>query len=252
MGLSPADMRVEGILKMTFWGALASWQGKAIIVAIVGLALGVAIGFAIRQSTVEDLNATVNQVRSDLVGIQSELDSEQSRASGLSSALGSIRDDAQLLRQEISGKDAQLNELQGTKDLVSDLETRVKNLSRQLDAASVAVRRGVAGLANDRLLLADMRKDAPQRRDEAVLHWQNIKDLAVKSAPSLGSSVEKVTKALPAYFNWAEREFATTEESRLTYLLTGAAGYDSSADEFWQQFLLVVINRLDILVGLAS
>lgn len=237
---------------MTFRGALVSWQGLAVMAAILGLALGFAIGFAIRHPTVEDLNTTVDQARSDLLGVQTQLASEQSRASGLSSELGSIQDEANRLRKELSGKDAQLGELQGTKALVLELEARVRNLSLQLEAATVDVRSLVAGLANDRLLLADMRKDAPQQRDEAILYWENIEGLAVKSAPSLGLTLDKVAKALPTYFDWVEREFATTDESRLTYLLTGAAGYDSAAEEFWREFLLVVINRLDILVGLAS
>ena len=38
----------------------------------------------------------------------------------------------------------------------------------------------------------------------------------------------------------------------MSYLLTGASGYQSSVDEFWEAFLLVVIDRIDALLVVTS
>ena len=104
---------------------------------------------------------------------------------------------------------------------------------------------------SDRLLLAEMRKTPPQDPMDARRYWMNIKPIAVRSDPSLGQMVDRVARYLPAYLDWAATEPGTSGDAVAGLLQSGATNYFRAVDDFWQAVLLVVIDRIDVLAGLA-
>ena len=238
---------------MLFW----CWLAVAAIVA--GIGIGFAIGFVSRQSTVDDLNSTVAEREAELAQVQGQLSEVKSQVEGLGASVAQLGLQAGGLQAQLDEKVNEISALRGAKELVADLEQRVESLTVQLGNLSEAepaalepIREVASALEVDRMLLADLRKDPPGVRDDARRFWSNVKGLAVKSDSSLGSRADKIAAAIPAYFNWFERDFSSNEEANLTYLLTGAASYDSSINEFWGAFLLVVIDRIDTLIELTS
>jgi hypothetical protein len=104
-------------------------------------------------------------------------------------------------------------------------------------------------LAADRLLLVELRKETPQTRAEAIAVWENIRGLAARSDPNLVPKVERVSRTISVYYAWRERDFAGAQEAQVAYVLTGASQFQETTDEFWKAFLLVLVNRIDILAS---
>ena len=107
-----------------------------------------------------------------------------------------------------------------------------------------------ARFETDRLLLAEMRKTPPRDPREAREFWANIKPLALKSDPSLGPRLDRVQRSLPSYLEWLASAPGGDAAAALGFLESGASNYLRAVDEFWQGVLLVVIDRIDVLVGL--
>ena len=239
--------------------AISFWRWLAVAAIVAGIGIGFAIGFVTRQSTVDDLNSIVAEREAELAQAQGQLSEVKSQVEGLGASVAQLRQQAAGLQGQLDEKVNEISTLRGANELVAGLEQRIEGLNRQLETVSTSdpaalelIREVAAAFEVDRMILADLRKNPPDVRDDARKFWSDLKGLAVKSDSSLASKADKVTAALPAYFNWFERDFASAEESTLTYLLTGAAGYDSSINEFWEAFFLVVIDRIDILAELTS
>ncbi|MBF8299576.1 MAG: hypothetical protein HW397_625 [Dehalococcoidia bacterium] len=130
------------------------------------------------------------------------------------------------------------------------LEAQVTSLTKQVADlnkrdTSVELSSLADGLANDRLLLVELRKDLPADRTAARLYWTRIKDLSVKSSPTLPIKADKVITSIQAYFSWRERDYPSANEQAITYVLTGANAYDGASKDFWNSFLKVAIDRMD-------
>lgn len=204
------------------------WQGVGIILAI---AIAFGAGYLLRPSNSAELDAAAKAMADQAAATKAQVAT---------------------LEEEIESLDTKLAALQQNESQVAQLQGQVATLSKQLADArggSTAQLSTLAdGLATDRLLLVELRKDPPQDRTEARAYWTRVKDLAVKSNTTLGPWAEKVINAMPAYFTWRERRYASADEQAITYVLTGAAGYDIATKEFWNNFLKVAIDRIDAAV----
>ena len=219
--------------------------------------LALAAALAVAACGGGDGQALVDR-EAELAETQEELAQQEGQVNGLEAKVAMLTEQAGDLQRQIDDKASEIDDLQGARDLVEVLEQRVESLSQQLGNASGGgtdpdrIREVATTLEIDRLLLADMRKDSPEVRAEAQRFWVDVKALAVKSDPSLGPKADRVSAAIPVYFDWLERDFSSVQEANLTYLLTGASNYDSSINEFWGAFVLVLMDRIDVLVRLAD
>lgn len=201
--------------------------------AIGCLVAGFGAGFLARVEAAASVNAQLVQVRSDLT--KQSADAQEKMAA---------------LQKDLSDRDTQIASLQETAKKVNDLQVQVTALNRQLGG----LQRGgglerlqelAANLSNDRLLLSEMRKDPPANRNDARTYWTGVKDLAIKSSPALGPMTDRIIASIQAHYNWSERNYSTTDQKDLSYVLTGANVYDNSSKAFWNAFLKVAIDRID-------
>jgi hypothetical protein len=99
-------------------------------------------------------------------------------------------------------------------------------------------------IETDRLLLAELRKDIPDDRTEAEAYIAHVEDLALGSDPvRLGVIVSRVRAAAPAWLDWREQQYATSQEAATAYVQTGAAAFDASWGKLHDAALLTVIDR---------
>jgi hypothetical protein len=98
----------------------------------------------------------------------------------------------------------------------------------------------------DRQLLFELRKGLPETRPEAEAQLARIRNLALSSNPAkLGQLVARVDKAAPAFLDWRFAQFTNSQEATAAYVNSGANAFDSSMDEFRNEVLMSVANRLD-------
>jgi hypothetical protein len=108
-------------------------------------------------------------------------------------------------------------------------------------------------LAADRLLLGELRKDVPTTREEGQAFVTHVADLALASDPvGLGVIVSRVRDAAPAWLEWRDGQYTTTQEAAEAYAQSGAAAFDASWETLHDQVLLTVMNRLDTIIDLAD
>ena len=140
----------------------------------------------------------------------------------------------------------------GVADLGLSITDRVLNATRATGTERTirSIEAVAARFETDRLLLAEMRKSPPQDAVEARRYWFNIKPLAAKSDPRLAPMVDRVEGYLPAYLEWVDAPSGSEQAAVLGFVRSGASNYLRAVDEFWQAVLLVVIDRIDVLVGL--
>jgi hypothetical protein len=99
----------------------------------------------------------------------------------------------------------------------------------------------------DRKLLLEVRKPIEDMdRREAEQHVARIRGLAQQSNPSeLGQLSDRLGEAAPAFLDWRETQFASTDEATRAFIDSGAGAFTSSLDEFTNRFLHNVASRID-------
>ncbi|MEZ4596644.1 MAG: hypothetical protein R3C32_07245 [Chloroflexota bacterium] len=108
-------------------------------------------------------------------------------------------------------------------------------------------------LATDRALLVELRKDIPATREEAIEHIARVTSLALASDPAgLGVIVSRVREAAPAWLDWRDGQYPTSQDASDAYARTGAAAFDVSWANLHDAALLTVVNRLDTIIDLAD
>ena len=216
------------------------------LIAVLALTLvgGVLIACAATEPTAEPTEppAPVSSVEDDLreriAALEAESEQKDSRIEQRDDQLNDIRAELDDIRSQLDERDAELTRLQ--RRIEAAPETRsafpgipdVERFAEQIEA--------------DRLLLVEMRKELPDERREAFAFWNNVKELAAVSDPSLVAKANNVITALPAYFNFLETDFENQQDAVLTFQLTGASDYEAASDDFWRSFALSLIDRLTI------
>lgn len=214
-------------------GRRRPWVLYAALVAAV--IAGFASGFALRQYASQAAgsnNARIEELRHDLT--------KQAASAGAQ---------IQVLQKDVADRDSQIAGLQDAATKVTDLQTQVTVLSKQLgdlekNGGVQKLSQLADGLANDRLLLTELRKDPPSTPADARVYWSGIKTIAVKSSPTLGPLADKVISAITPYFSWTSRDYSTVLQQQSAYITTGANLYDVSSKTFWNAALKVTIDRM--------
>ena len=210
-----------------------------------------AIGLLLAAGMVAACSSSDNvEQEQRITALEEQLEEQQTGAETL------LQDKAELeeqLEDALSQRTSLDQELSGR---IGDLEAQVEQLSQEAEAPDgVEVLAEIQGqLEADRLLLVEMRKDAPidaEAQSEVETFWSNVKELAKRSDPSLPTKVSTVQRAIPNYFRFLKQDFSSDLELQLTYNLL-AADYDNASDEFWSSFVLVLIGRIETLSRLAE
>ena len=230
---------------MTEPGRRFLWVFIVAVAVGAGIGGGIGIGYAVRGPSLDALKTTNRLQEEKLAEAATQLELRQTRIDelaedhlGLEKRLGDLRQQTDRLQAQVDEKIEDIGALQ---EQVKDLESRPP----VLDVEGLDQLR--AQLEADRLLLVELRKDDPETREDAQRLWAGIKRIAVQSDPALASKADEVTRGIPAYYDWVERDFVSTREAQISALLTGAFEYIDSVDAFWDAFLAVVINRIDAL-----
>jgi len=108
----------------------------------------------------------------------------------------------------------------------------------------------IAGMEADRLLLAEVRKDLPDKRSDADLYLKRLKELAGTSDPArLVPRVNRLLEQESVYYDWMEKNAGNQNQGQAAdneYVVGGARGFVVAFQEFQNALFLTVINRLDI------
>ncbi len=105
----------------------------------------------------------------------------------------------------------------------------------------------LASLDADRMLLFEVRKDLPQKRSDADAYLKHLKELAAKSDASLlVPKVDRMIEQAPIYYDWLEKNIQNQNQNANEYVVGGARGFLIAFQDFQNEVMLVVINRLEI------
>jgi hypothetical protein len=176
-----------------------------------------------------EAEALVTELRSrvdELAAANTELSDENSTLVDEMETLSAERDH---LQQEVDA-------IARDRDRLADGLTRFDELYDPLEA--------------DRKLLLALRKPIEDMtRPEAEQHIALVRDLAQQSNPSeLGQLADRLGEAAPAFLDWREQRFTSTEEASRAFLDSGANAFTTTMEDFTNKFLLSVASRLDSLL----
>ncbi len=218
-----------------------------LVVAVAGIGAGFGAGFSAQQSDVDSAETEALIQRARFAQAQTELAARQARIEGLALEQATLASQVKDVRAQVDQLQAQND---GKNSEIASLQREVRTLTTQARTADAEALAKVRDqLAADRLLLVELRKETPQTRAEATVVWENIRGLAARSDTNLVPKAERVSRTIPVYYAWRERDFAGAQEAQIAYILTGASQFQETTDEFWKAFLLVLVNRIDILTS---
>ncbi len=182
----------------------------------------------IRLAQAEELVSELRSQVDVLAAANSELTAQNATLAGENDSLALENDQLQ----------QQVDALSRERDALADGLTRFEDLYDPLEA--------------DRKLLIDLRKPIEDlTRSEAEVHIRRVRDLAIASNPSgLGQLADRLGEEAPAFLEWRESEFGSTEEATRSFVESGASAFTDTLEEFEDRVLLSVSNRLDGLLSL--
>ena len=252
--------------------SLAFSAAIAVGILLVGLVIGLAVGFTIlqqpsksrvearlteRERQVAELEETLTARDAriqELLTLQGDAQAELARARvGLSSNATEM-EEARVAVQQLLAKLEQAQTLAAQRaEEIAPLKESVASLSA-FKTTVETLQAAVGPLGTDRLLLVELRKDIPENRQAATEYYENIKKLAVQSDPSLGPKADRILRLLPTYFNYLDSasEATSCEGVFSAYATSGVADYFTVESDFQKDTLLVLINRIDTLVTTVS
>jgi hypothetical protein len=112
---------------------------------------------------------------------------------------------------------------------------------------STDVRSFLASMDADRLLLFEVRKDLPNKRSDADAYLKHLKELAARSdAARLVPKVNRMIEQAPTYYDWLEKNIQNQTDNQNEYVVGGARGFLVAFQDFQNEVMLIVINRLEI------
>jgi septal ring factor EnvC (AmiA/AmiB activator) len=163
------------------------------------------------------------------------------------------------LRSQVDELSAANTELSGENEALSlendQLQQQVDTLTTELDRLADGLTRFESlyrPLEADRQLLLALRKPIEDlTRPDAEKHIERVRALAESSNPSvLGRISDRVGEAAPAFLDWRDEEFTSTEEASRAFIESGAGAFTTTMQEFQNEILLSVATRLDSLLSI--
>jgi chromosome segregation ATPase len=182
----------------------------------------------IRLAQAEELLSELRSQVDELAAANTELTEQNTALAEEKDALALENDQLQL----------QVDSILRERDALADGLTRFEDLYDPLEA--------------ERKLLLDLRKPIEDlTRSEAEQHIRRVRELAMASNPSgLGQLADRLGENAPAFLDWRDTEFQSTEEATRTFVESGASAFTDTLEEFEDRVLLSVSNRLDSLLNL--
>ena len=190
-----------------------------------------------RESTDVTNQKTLATIQEELAKVQTDLLEEQNERKALEDELASLTETLTIRTGMLEGLLAQS---QATEQLLTQKENESQVFS--------SIRDSIDLLANDRLLLIEIRKEPPIERDNATKHWRNIKLIATQSDPTLSRPASRILDASDAFFSWREKTFTSQEEATTDFFTTGAGTYRDEIEDFKKKVLFMLILRLDAII----
>jgi hypothetical protein len=126
-------------------------------------------------------------------------------------------------------------------------EAKASGLQTLLDAMD----KGYDSMEAARQLLLELRKDLPDRREDAEAYLDKIQHLATEAdATNLGQPAKRVLETAPTFLDWRDGTYTSQAERDAAFLTSGAAGFATDFTQLKDAVLLSVANRLDALLSL--
>ena len=212
----------------------------------------------IEKSRLEALLSTAN---ASLLEAKQEIAAKKAELEGALEDLRSARGQITNLNEKIVG----LNEkIVGLNEKITELNKEIAAKDREIvlrdkeialrDERTSSAKKAMLRLDDDRKLLVYMRMELPDERQEAIDYWNTVKNLSIRSDPSLGPSVDAIIANIDAYFNWYDaRPTDATQEEWLMWILEysrEAYRYDLAIRNFRREAFLVIIVHIDTAVDL--
>ena len=185
-----------------------------------------------------DVEASTPDIR--LAEAEAQVTELRSRIDELSTANTQLTDQNTTLVGEMDALTVERDHLQQeVEDLTRDRDRLADGLTRFDELYDP--------LEADRKLLLALRKPIEDMtRPEAEQHIALVQGLALQSNPSeLGQLSDRLGESAPAFLDWRETSYASTEEATRAFIDGGASAFTSTMEDFTKQFLLSVASRLD-------
>ena len=251
---------------------LLLWVGATLMISLVSFAAGLWLGNEVLSSPENELSA----LRTNIENLQTAVRDADLKSQTLNQDLTAATQSENNLRMQLAEAEGKVsialqsaNEKESEKESESDstqdenanlqeqiilsLETRIAQISNEKDNIE-SLRAMTDDVEKHRLLLVEMRKEAPQTREESSKYWKSIKSLASKADPSLASPVDKVILRIDNYFDWNDRapDANVRPEDHLAWLAeystSGAVTYEEASYNFTKEALLAVIIQMDSII----
>ncbi|MCY4624948.1 MAG: hypothetical protein OXC99_08120 [Chloroflexi bacterium] len=253
------------MFKSTSMGTLS----LTLVLIALALGIGVGIGYVAFEPQSTEAASTLDASQERVARLEASIAEKDSRYQELLDQVADFKEEVALttatnenLMDEIKRQGEALAaaeaaqrglqvDLTSTQRQVRALETQIGGeaaLTSQISGFTEAL----VPLADDRLLLVELRKDTPDTLEEATEYWETVKELAVAADPTLGAKVDRVIQFLPTYFEWFEGEYTDTCESLQAFFDTGAVEFGTLSGDLQSDVFLLLINRIDVATGLVE
>ena len=252
--------------------------GLGLAAGLLGAALGLAVALVVldpgsepeeRVVVVTDDTAMVETLRSQVEELQARLDTVSipqvqviepaADPAELEKLLGDVsaaqeREDIALAALSLAQSELELateeqaglrQELRFYQSLTAEESARLETLEDMYES-----------LDSHRLLLLELRREAPADREESLAYWSNIHSVAVDANPALSSEAEKVLIRIDNYYTWKDGGPNPSDsvdeylDWQKAYAPSGAEAFEEATLIFNQQALLSVVNRIDTVLAL--
>ena len=257
-------------------GLMAGLLGGVMGFAIAWAVLGASGGTSEPQAAAPDDAATVDELTRRVEQLQAALDSAQRDREQAAEPSADVRE-VEGLRADLSAAlerereavaaqsvaDAALSvaeaELAHASEEQAGLREELhayRNRTAEETATLEELQDAYDSLDRHRLLLLELRREAPADREESLAYWSNVRRVAADANPALVSQADKVLIRIDNYYTWKGAEAKAAEsvdeyqDWKDAYTTSGAVGYDEAKLSFNRQALLSVVNRLDTLLSL--
>jgi hypothetical protein len=138
-------------------------------------------------------------------------------------------------------------QLAQTRADLASAEAKSKGLQALLDSLD----RNYDSMEASRQLLLELRKELPDRREDAQAYLDKIQHLANEAdASNLGQPAKRVLETAPTFLDWRDGTYTSQAERDAAFLTSGAAGFATDFTQLKDAVLLSVANRLDALLSL--
>lgn len=238
----------------TIWRSFVALALVVMLVSAGGI-LGYGMGFSHYQPRVLSLDQQLQERQAQLADIKLDLSQTRAKLDQATQELRQTQDNARRTALELDQVRGQLDSARTQADkLAGDLGATLVRLDvRELQLTTLLgqeqqweqLLQVVDQMRNDRQLLAELRKDTPPTREEALRYWESIKRLAAQSDPRLAPKVDQVLAATRTFFDWQDKRYASEDERSNAFFLSGAYLLYTITGDFVNSVFLVVVARMD-------